>query len=1644
MARRDVDLVIRARNEAERVLKAVTAELGNLVDAQKEVGESGERVESRLSRLGTVLGNLDKQFKGVTATARLNEQLNALSTNLERLEGKSGELAAEQLRLAEATSRSTQQAAKLKQEMAEVARVMEGHEAAVKEAETAQQGLNRALKGASAERKNAASLDSRLASEMKRLQTEVKNAEVRFDGLATKIKSAEGPTKTLQSQLDAAGRALERKRAALTAVTQQYEFNKGAIQAAGAAEGYLKDRIQQTAAILTNEKAALASVTEEHRHLQGAVQASAANVRQLEAQAARVGEAFKETSAELTEARQAVAAFGQTSIEASQALSRLAQQGSQNLARGFLEFRREVDESRNTMLMAKAAATELGRAYHTAEQPTEDLEIAFNETREAARRATEEYQANVKALQQLRQLSFRQVGPQKDPLGSLSRDRSEAQRILADLAQERQQIEANSQARQRAAVAGRSATAAARELGVAVRGAGQAAEDATRPTSKLADLWELWAGKGRTTMSMMQRLRGEVLSYIAAFAGISGAVNAVQKTVDTFRQLEAAQSRINVATGGDMAQNAKEMAFIRAEANRLGIEFGVLAGEYGKFLIATKNTNMEGENARKIFVAISEAARVNKLSMEDVRGTFVALTQMVSKGKISAEELNQQLAERIPGAAKLMAQALNVSTAELFKMMEQGQVTSDALIPFAEQLSKQFGPGLTEALKGTEAQIGRFKNAATAAFETFGNSQFMERFNAFLREMADLLQTSDAQAFFRNLGIAMGKVMDVLAALGRNFQAVFTILAAFTGVKVAQSLALLVPSFVGLSTTVGQLPGKLNATAAAMGTVGTASRVATGAVTGLIAAFRTLTVGTVIGAGISAVFGLFAYLATSADNATKLVDEHKKSVDRVKEAYDKAGGSAEKFAKALKDISVTETRGQLKGLQDELKVLTKQMEMALPGGTRGMLMQDATAQLRSIFQAFKDGIIDAQQLKESMDALAEANPKLDKDIVAGLIERAEKMKDVQAAIKEQELVLKVLTGTEEEALAAMKELRGETEKTAEALGVKGVDGAAKFEESLNKIKEMIPELAAEMKQLKELGDLDALVKIQPKTIEDFQRVLDLYSRARGAINEKAMSEMFGGGATGTMTAKTAALLRQFEGFQPTAKWDRNAFRAGFGSDTVTLADGSIQKIVQGMTVTMADAERDLGRRIQEFAGTVKGQIGDQRFNAFTPEQQAALTSIAYNYGSLPDRIVEAVRTGSATEIANAVRGLAGDNKGINAGRRNTEAAILERGGAGLAESNAELARKRAEDEAKAAEKTKERLADGKAELAQATLVNQHKERQAAIEKEVAEAVKENKNITAEQIEQVRQLAAAKWDQLHATDGAKAAEERVNQLMTVRSQLTEQLQLYQQQGDLTAMQNTQTALEQINAQLQEAITKAIQMWQAIGGPEADAAVAKLQTQSLSIRSAAKTAWLDWNQVGQLFASGLTNAFDQFAQKVAEGKSIGEAAREAFLQFASDFLRQIAQMIIQQAILNALRSFFPGMGFGASVGVGHGGGIAGTLGRSRRVDPSIFAGAMRYHNGGVPGLRSGEVPAILQRNEEVLTRADPRHILNGGGATAAPAAAPSGGDVKIINAFDTASFLEEAINSRAGEKALLNFVRANPGAFKQAMSGGGTRS
>jgi GH24 family phage-related lysozyme (muramidase) len=135
-------------------------------------------------------------------------------------------------------------------------------------------------------------------------------------------------------------------------------------------------------------------------------------------------------------------------------------------------------------------------------------------------------------------------------------------------------------------------------------------------------------------------------------------------------------------------------------------------------------------------------------------------------------------------------------------------------------------------------------------------------------------------------------------------------------------------------------------------------------------------------------------------------------------------------------------------------------------------------------------------------------------------------------------------------------------------------------------------------------------------------------------------------------------LRASEGLRTDAYWDVNHWRTGYGSDTVTRADGSVEPVTAATQITPADAERDLQRRTAISAQHVQQAIGPAAWNGISAGAQAALVSVDYNYGHVPQEISRAAASGDMNALAGAIAARAADNNNANAQRRMAEASAV--------------------------------------------------------------------------------------------------------------------------------------------------------------------------------------------------------------------------------------------------------------------------------------------------------------------------------------------------------------------------------------------------
>lgn len=189
-------------------------------------------------------------------------------------------------------------------------------------------------------------------------------------------------------------------------------------------------------------------------------------------------------------------------------------------------------------------------------------------------------------------------------------------------------------------------------------------------------------------------LLGSLKALGGAYAGVELARQFVMVNVE----LENIERSFIAVTGSVDAASA-EMDYARDVANKLGLEQISTTKAYAGLIAATKGTAAEGESSRRVFESVSRAMSLAGKSAADTDGALNALQQMASKGVVSMEELRGQLGERLPGALNAAAEGFGITTAQLIKLTESGQLTAEELFPaLASGLDKLYQGGGAETL----------------------------------------------------------------------------------------------------------------------------------------------------------------------------------------------------------------------------------------------------------------------------------------------------------------------------------------------------------------------------------------------------------------------------------------------------------------------------------------------------------------------------------------------------------------------------------------------------------------------------------------------------------------------------------------------------------------------------------------------------------------------------------------------------------------------------------------------------------------------------------------------------------------------------------------------------------------------------------
>jgi tape measure domain-containing protein len=223
-------------------------------------------------------------------------------------------------------------------------------------------------------------------------------------------------------------------------------------------------------------------------------------------------------------------------------------------------------------------------------------------------------------------------------------------------------------------------------------------------------------------MDFVKSSIGNVVKVLALLAVGKIILDLAPASIEVAANFENLERRIKF-TSGSISEGAKNIAFLRSEAKRLNVDLSQTLESGSKFFQATKDTPIEGYQSRQIVSAVTQASAVYGLDLDKQQRTFTALEQMSGKTVVSQEELRQQLAEAIPNASQIAANAYGTTTQSMNQLLSTGRVLAEDFLPkFAQQLKAQTSSGVGDAVNSSVAITNKFNNSLIELQESIGKT----------------------------------------------------------------------------------------------------------------------------------------------------------------------------------------------------------------------------------------------------------------------------------------------------------------------------------------------------------------------------------------------------------------------------------------------------------------------------------------------------------------------------------------------------------------------------------------------------------------------------------------------------------------------------------------------------------------------------------------------------------------------------------------------------------------------------------------------------------------------------------------------------------------------------------------------------------
>lgn len=975
---------------------------------------------------------------------------------------------------------------------------------------------------------------------------------------------------------------------------------------------------------------------------------------------------------------------------------------------------------------------------------------------------------------------------------------------------------------------------------------------------------------------------------------------------------------------------------------------------------------------------------------ESIKRAGVALQQMAGKGVVSMEELRQQLGEAIPTAFKAMARGAGMSMAEFSKQVALGRVEATSAIEgMMVEFERMYGGSSQKMMDTAVGLMSKIRTEFLLLVDQVANSSGLtENMKNSLRDIVEYLGSSEALEGAKSLAAALNLVLEAIKSLVEFFAEWGKWIAYIAGYVLTKNVFKSIASglnlikitangikFGSFGILIAQLTKaavKTQSLSAVMLSLGKVFNYLKVALLGLVGASGPL--GWLI-SGLTILSTIWIDNTIDAEKQAAAFKELDKSLQEMQENLAKGEAGIKEYSKGTLEAA----KEKVKELTAEIKENNKELQRLNGYWVKDDTIKARIAQLEAEIEAKKQSIALNQQMIDLQRQQKDIVGAGQSSIIQNIKDTYEKARTDAGKIYSSEMdAADQITDSLQARLSAQESAQ---EKYINAIQEAAAQASARVNEELQKLEE-------------------AGINVEPFREAWNAVVKEIAESSKNAIKEV---DVLINSAKNKVQAAEELYLKDYVRYQQNLLKGKDKALAGTSS-MKAVAKAEAQESLEVYKAQIIKAAKDAGKEITdaELADELLDKALELAKKSAEIEKINAQSEQAKKEESRAVREINEAWANYAKQLDEVRNQLAG-NQEVNA---------------------------------------KELTLQGKLE---AEIQKVSKARREALEQKKEETI-----VNYQTLESLKALQALEQDNIKLFGELYASQtDNLDRFLDYRAK------------ELADSLKMELGTEEEKARKRQALTEALSL-------------AEKQWHDQN-KTELETTVEDWSKTARQMDSVWSNAFENMSDMLYEFTQTGEMN---FRDFANSVIQDLTRIGIKTAMSAAAiklgfggdngsgnmllgllgmigkgASLWSDLGFSsASVAAGtfdsledydavfgaymdtmHTGGIVGSGKYAKTfVTPEMFAGATKYHSGGVAGLKSDEVPAILQKGEGVFTKDQMKAIGN----------SKANVTVNVINNTQNDVSAEQSQPRFDGEKLILDVVLKNmnqPGSFRDAMIG-----